>query len=182
MTVRARVVTKMAPLSSEFGLSYATKLFGAEALADLPRYIRGPKKGQIKAWLHWMKAESGGWYRRDLRDTGRVLRPGLVEAHISDSPDYAAAPLWTQRELRAPGHLLGDEGRKIAAQIEAQNRESQIRQLTEIATTNEAAVALMEAHGPGVAPAELWNTMLAQYRSAASAARAELATLNAANI
>lgn len=78
MTVRARLTRRCVPLFSEFGLEYATKLFGEQAIADLPRYQRGPKRGQIKAWLVWEKAESGGWDARY-----GVCRPGLVHAHIS---------------------------------------------------------------------------------------------------
>lgn len=79
-TVRARIVEHRAPLFEEFGLTYATKLFGEVAIASLPRYQRGSKVGKIKAWLVWEKAESGGWSKYG------VVRPGLVWAKIVANP------------------------------------------------------------------------------------------------
>ncbi len=61
MTVRATTTRHTAPLSDDFGLSYATRLFGEAALADLPRYTRGPRAGSLKGYVLWIKAETGGW-------------------------------------------------------------------------------------------------------------------------
>jgi hypothetical protein len=76
--VRAVIITRTAPLHSEFGFSYATRLFGEETIASLPLYVRGPHKGEVKGWLVWLKAESGGWAERY-----GVVRPGLVAARIT---------------------------------------------------------------------------------------------------
>lgn len=86
MTTRASFSTKSAPLFDEFGLKYATKLFGEETIASLPLYVRGPKKGKIKAWLIWIKCESGGWYRGGRFALGGVVYPGLYRAWITNSP------------------------------------------------------------------------------------------------
>lgn len=101
MTVRAKLTTREAPLFSEFGLAYATKLFGQETIDDLPRYQRGPKKGQIKAWLIWSKAESGGW----MQQIG-VVRPGLVFAYISGNAGgpVALRAMWMGRVQELRGH------------------------------------------------------------------------------
>ncbi len=102
MTVRAKISRHTAPLFSEFGLTYATKLFGQETIDDLPRYVRGPKKGQIKAWLVWQKAESGGW----LSNPGIVVKPGLVYAWISGQPDgdTSLRAMWMGRVETLRGH------------------------------------------------------------------------------
>jgi hypothetical protein len=99
--VRAVIVTRSAPLHSEFGFSYATKLFGEEAIASLPRYQRGPHKGEIKAWLVWEKAEKGGWSQKY-----GVVRPGLVWARIAATA-YSEMPLygtWMGRTEALSGH------------------------------------------------------------------------------
>lgn len=77
MTNYATIETKAAPLSGEFGVSYAARLFGEAALAGLPVYTRGARKGQPKAWLVWEKCTRGGWVG------GRgVVTPGFVSARI----------------------------------------------------------------------------------------------------
>jgi hypothetical protein len=103
MTVYARIVRRTAPLfDGGFGTTYAAKLFGEETLAALPRYVRGPRKGQIKAWLIWEKAESGGWDG----NLGAVVRPGLVRAWISGmyNGDMALRAQWMGRVQELRGH------------------------------------------------------------------------------
>lgn len=86
--------TRRAPLWEEFGIEYATRLFGAEMLDALPRFTRGPKKGQINAWLIWMRATTGGW----CRECQSPVRPGgLVRAWIGKGP------------LSLPGEALRSE-------------------------------------------------------------------------
>jgi hypothetical protein len=55
--------TLNAALSSDFGLSWATKLFGEDAIASLPAYLRGPNKGKPKGFVIWRKALNGGYCR-----------------------------------------------------------------------------------------------------------------------
>src|SRR5687767_7899308 len=100
MTVRAVIITRTAPLHSEFGFSYATSLFGEEAIGSLPLYQRGPHKGQVKGWLVWEKAEKGGWSKYG------VVRPGLVWARIAATA-YSETPLtglWMGRTEVLSGH------------------------------------------------------------------------------
>lgn len=79
MVQYAKFETKFAPLNEEFGLKLATQYFGQEVIDQLPRYVRGPKKGQIKAWLGWYKVAEGGW----SRGMGGVLKPGVARAWIT---------------------------------------------------------------------------------------------------
>jgi len=76
----ARFVVRNAWMSQEFGVSYATKLFGAEAVASLPRISRGKRKGLIKGILVWKKCDVGGWAHSYIG--GYVQYPGFVDAHI----------------------------------------------------------------------------------------------------
>ena len=73
----AQFQTKDADIGTEFGLQWATKLFGQEVIDQLPRYVRGPKKGQIKAHVFWEKCTVGGW----VRGQG-VMTPGMNQAWI----------------------------------------------------------------------------------------------------
>jgi len=52
---RAMYEIKSASLASEFGESYARRLLGDEAVDNMPRYVRGPKKGRPKGRLVWRK-------------------------------------------------------------------------------------------------------------------------------
>ena len=99
--VRAHIIRRTAPLHSEFGHSYAIRLFGEEAIDSLPRYQRGPHKGELKGWLVWKKAERGGF-----ADEYGVVAPGLVWARITATA-YSETPLygtWMGRSEALSGH------------------------------------------------------------------------------
>lgn len=73
MTNYAEITTRSAWLWTDFGSSYASKIIPQNILDELPRYVRGAKKGQIKDHkLVWRKVECGGW------DTDR----GTVEKRV----------------------------------------------------------------------------------------------------
>jgi hypothetical protein len=74
MTQYAKIETKSSPLASEFGVDWATKLFGAEALADLPRFSKGRSKGRLKGYVFWINVIEGGWSHKH----GSVVFPGKV--------------------------------------------------------------------------------------------------------
>lgn len=61
--VYARLETLSAPLTTEFGLDWATKLFGAEAVASLSVFTKGKNKGKPKQSIIWRKATTPGWCR-----------------------------------------------------------------------------------------------------------------------
>jgi hypothetical protein len=63
MAKYAVLCPKSADLASEFGLSWATKLFGAEAIASLPVRLAGKNKGKPKGFVIWRKAIVPGWCR-----------------------------------------------------------------------------------------------------------------------
>lgn len=56
----AYIEERSAWLSTEFGEKLARKYFGSQ-VDDLPRYVRGKRKGQLKGQFNWMKVEKGGW-------------------------------------------------------------------------------------------------------------------------
>jgi hypothetical protein len=104
-----------APLASEFGLEWAQKLFGAETLAALPKYVKGPKAGQPKGYVHWVRCETGGW----SREFGGVCRPDeIVRAWIAPSAfsgqSEALRGPWCGRTetLNLAGAYLFEEGRQ----------------------------------------------------------------------
>jgi len=77
----AVIVTRDAYINSDFGTSYATKLFGEEAIASLPEISRGKRKGMKKGMLFWEKCTEGGWVYGGFSGGG-VVRPGFVKAWI----------------------------------------------------------------------------------------------------
>jgi hypothetical protein len=78
----AETTVRSATLSGEFGLKWATDLFGEEAIASLPRLKSGPHKGQPKGAVHWCTAVSAGW----CRERSVAAKAGqLIEAWISES-------------------------------------------------------------------------------------------------
>lgn len=77
--VPVQLSLKSAKLSEDFGLEWASKLFGAEAIDSLPRYERGPNKDKPKGFVIWRKAIQGGWCRETATP---VAAGGLVDAWI----------------------------------------------------------------------------------------------------
>ena len=82
MTNYAELTTRSAWLWTDFGSSYASKIVPQEILDELPRYVRGNKKGKIQDHkIVWSKVERGGWddYRgRVERRVGKVILAQLV--------------------------------------------------------------------------------------------------------
>ena len=64
----AVIEERSAWLSTEFGETLARKYFGDKVVDDMPRYVRGKRKGQIKGKMTWLKVESGGWVRTIYSD------------------------------------------------------------------------------------------------------------------
>lgn len=93
----AMLETKSADLATDFGLEWATKLFGAEAIASLPVRSSGKNKGAPKGFVIWRKAMIGGW----CREFGTPLATGqFADAWIG------AGPLST-RETAVTGQWFG---------------------------------------------------------------------------
>lgn len=83
MTKYATLETKHADLATEFGLDWATQLFGEEAIASLPKRMTGKNKGAPKGFVLWRKALTSGW----CRERSHAVAPGqLVEALIGECP------------------------------------------------------------------------------------------------
>jgi len=63
MSRRQPVLTtiRSADLATEFGLSWAIKLFGEEAIASLPIRTVGKNKGCPKGFVLWEKAATAGY-------------------------------------------------------------------------------------------------------------------------
>lgn len=79
MTNYAQFATKKAPLASEFGEKFARRIFGDDDVDNLPVYVRGPKKGQKKGWIAWVRAVKGGWIKEGNYNgdpIGYVASPG----------------------------------------------------------------------------------------------------------
>jgi hypothetical protein len=72
-----------ADLATDFGLSFATKLFGPEAIASLPVRAAGKNKGKPKGCLIWRTATTAG-YCRECQSP--VKAGGYVDAWIANGP------------------------------------------------------------------------------------------------
>lgn len=59
---KARTETKSADLATDFGLRYATWLFGEEAIASLPVRKIGKNKGKPKGHVIWLRTVSAGYH------------------------------------------------------------------------------------------------------------------------
>ncbi len=122
MASQPKLVHRYAALADGFGLAYATRLFGETAIASLPVFVRGTKKGKIKGFIHWVQCESDGFDRR----YGYCHAGKLVWAHIGESRftmrQDAMFGLWyghTQR-LSASAYYLGQQARDREIGIHAQ--------------------------------------------------------------
>jgi hypothetical protein len=129
MTNYAIIEQKSARLSGEFGFSYASRLFGEDVIAQLPRYVRGPKKGQVKGYIVWEKVVRGGW----VRGQG-VATPGVTRAKLSLDPNgvecFRANYLGRVQDLNFHRDYLGEEGRRreVERQQEVERHNAAIKQ------------------------------------------------------
>jgi hypothetical protein len=119
MTQYARVETKTAYMSGDFAVSYATRLFGADAVAALPQISRGKRKGAAKGVLTWTRATVGGWVR-DAAGGGRVVYPGFVNATVTVDGKVALETTFASFEkLEAARAAREAERAKVAADAAA---------------------------------------------------------------
>ena len=80
MTTRAKLsATRTADLASDFGRELTEKWFPGVKIDHFPKFTKGPRKGLPKGTLHWVKAESGGWY-----GPLGVVRPGVIAKALVD--------------------------------------------------------------------------------------------------
>lgn len=75
----AKFEKKTAWLGTEFGESYARRLFGDAVIDSLPRYTKGKNTGKFKAEIAWLKCTAGGWVRLGAYDYDRGHGNGFVE-------------------------------------------------------------------------------------------------------
>jgi len=113
----ARIVKKSAPLESDFARSFVAKRFGddvaAMIFAEMPRYSRGPRKGQIKGYVLWDKVEIGGWVRNGARSG--VETPGVKNVKIALGRDDDGGLAFAERSHHA-SNLTDEEWRGRAHQ------------------------------------------------------------------
>lgn len=109
---KATITTRTAALASEFGLDYATRLFGADVIRQIPTFTRGKNVGKPKGSIRWEKCEVGGW----SRDRGGVVRPGLVRAALCEdtcgSKPYTLTYAGRVETMDLSADYLGEDGRK----------------------------------------------------------------------
>lgn len=75
---RATFQMMQAPLREAFARDLLVRRFGERAAEDIlsafGQISKGPRKGQQRGHLHWVKCEAGGWAKFD--GFSGVLRPG----------------------------------------------------------------------------------------------------------
>jgi hypothetical protein len=113
MTNYAHIEPRTAYLSSEFGEELARKWFGDESVDSLPRYSRGPRKGQLKGAITWSKVIRGGWVRGD-RETASGAATGYVETRVGHIFDRKLRELNSDRFGTSPGRVIRDLEKEAA--------------------------------------------------------------------
>lgn len=123
MTKSVQLETKTADLATDFGREWATKLFGAEAIASLPVRLAGKNKGAPKGHVIWRKASAAG-YCREIQSP--VAAGQLVDAWIGTngmaSRSEAMSGMWGGRIQPIAGSraYLLEEGLTLFAREAAQ--------------------------------------------------------------
>lgn len=121
----ARLETKSADLATEFGLEWATKLFGADAIASLPVRASGKNKGAPKGFVIWRKAVTAGYCREVLSPIAvGQLADAWIGAGFCSTRGDAMVGRWMGRTetLALSRHYLFEDGReRRAAEIARAN-------------------------------------------------------------
>lgn len=82
MTVYASIAQRESGLWTDFGYGFALRLFGQEALNNLPRFSRGKNTGKPRAIIRWRKVERGGWISEGPAYMGEPGTNGHVERRV----------------------------------------------------------------------------------------------------
>ncbi len=86
---RATFEVKALPLSGEWAYRVACEKFGRDLVDSFPRFTRGPRKGQLKGYLCYIKASVGGWsYNVPGYPQGRVVYPGCTDWKLAMADQY----------------------------------------------------------------------------------------------
>lgn len=113
----AIVIDKYAAMEEDFAREFLARQWGPELTAaiydHMPRYVRAPKKGQVKGWVRWLKVERGGWQWVSMGN-GRVLRPGTRDVRVcldfagefSFSPDSIPSTLTMAQQVEWFGRVV----------------------------------------------------------------------------
>lgn len=98
MARHAPTTHRTARLSEDFGLDLATRYFGAEAIASLPRLMAGPNKGKPKGVLNWLTTTAPGYHPNAGGGvgTGTVVRAWIGSGPFSSQSD-AMSGMWLGR-------------------------------------------------------------------------------------
>jgi len=89
--------TKYADLATDFGLDWATKLFGAETIASLPVRASGKNKGKPKGFVIWRKASVAGY--------SREVQSPLAVGQLADA--WLALGMYCTRSDAMSGYWMG---------------------------------------------------------------------------
>lgn len=98
---RIATETKLAYLSSDFGLELALKKTGLsleQLTALVGVYKRGPRKGKLKGHIQWLKVTRGGWVKtgaydwEEMRASGFVCKVGVCFAFSIEVAKWGEAP------------------------------------------------------------------------------------------
>lgn len=114
-TTHAQTEQKSADLATPFGLDYATRLFGAAAIASLPVRTVGKNKGAPKGHVVWLKTTTPGYsaYMSGGVAAGVVVRAWIAPSSIGGQ-ESALSGHWCGRTQTLCGSraTLGEEGRQ----------------------------------------------------------------------
>jgi hypothetical protein len=136
--------TKSAPLTGDFGLSYARRLFGDEAVESLPLYKAGPNKGKPKGHVTWLRTLASGYHPNAGGGVGEGV---TVRAWISaypHAPEGAAmSGTWMGRTQTLCGSacMLGPQARERDRAERARDEEEREAMYAQVTDTDEAEAA-----------------------------------------
>lgn len=120
----AQLQTRNADLATDFGLDWAIKLFGQEAIDSLPVRTAGKNKGKPKGFVIWRKALAAG-YCREI--SGPLAVGQLADAWIGagsfSARDNAVVGQWLGRKqplgASASANCFFEKGREARAREQA---------------------------------------------------------------
>jgi len=118
--------TYSAELASDFGLKWATDLFGEEAIASLPVRAAGKNKGKPKGFVIWRKAITAGYDRgtQQAYAAGNMV-DAWIGAGMFSTRGNAVQGKWLGRvQPLAASNSAGcffEKGRERAAQERAES-------------------------------------------------------------
>jgi len=107
-------------LWTDFGIEFALRHFTQEQIDQLPKFVRGPKKGKVKGCITWVKCIEGGFVYSSpcfkvVPERYVENRRGKTIAYVLCTDEYREESKIVECKYEKPDYLKKAEPTQVTA-------------------------------------------------------------------